>query len=36
MKKNKRRQIVSALIAIILILGMIVPTVLVSLNGIIR
>jgi|GEM_PF-2004340 hypothetical protein len=36
MKKNRKRQIISGVIAILLILGMIVPTVLISLQGIIR
>ena len=36
MNKNRKRQIISGVIAILLILGMIVPTVLISLQGIIR
>ncbi len=36
MKRNRKRQIISSIIAIILVLGMIVPTVLASINGFFR
>ncbi len=33
MKRNKKRQIISVIVAVLLILGMVIPPVLMSLNG---
>jgi hypothetical protein len=34
--KSKKRQIISAIVAVVLILGMIVPPVIIALNGVFR